>query len=67
MKLTRLFMVLIVAVSLFSGIVGCEGGCSDATFAPKRKPKSEYEKNFVASCLLFVFDRCSGFCRCAHP
>ncbi|WP_265821768.1 hypothetical protein [Geovibrio ferrireducens] len=40
MKLTRLFMVLIVAVSLFSGIVGCEGGCSDAT-SPEKKTESE--------------------------
>ncbi|WP_283808379.1 hypothetical protein [Geovibrio thiophilus] len=40
MKLTRLFIALIVAVSLFSGIVGCEGGCSDAT-SPEKKTETE--------------------------
>ncbi len=33
-------MVLVVAVSLFSGIVGCEGGCSDAT-SPEKKIENE--------------------------
>jgi len=31
MNLFRLFFVLIVIVGLFTGLVGCEGGCSDST------------------------------------
>jgi hypothetical protein len=39
--LFRKFILAVLVVSAFSGIVGCEGGCSDSPTSPEQTESAE--------------------------